>query len=55
MTTLKKIQQGITDLAIVVLILALGTVAVIAVSPWLIAARIRNRRTLNSRLKHTVE
>lgn len=50
MTTLKKIQQGITDLAIMILILALGIVATIVVSPWIIAAYLGNRK----RVKHEI-
>lgn len=45
---INKITQFLKDLALVILILAVGTVAFIAVSPWLLAAYIRNKRRVDS-------
>lgn len=41
---INKITQFLKDLALVTLILAVGTIAFIAVSPWLLAAYLRNRK-----------
>lgn len=44
MAMINKITQFLKDLALVTLILAVGTIAFIAVSPWLLAAYLRNRK-----------
>lgn len=49
---INKITQFLKDLALVILILAVGTVAFIAVSPWILAGYMRNRQRVNSYIKN---
>lgn len=48
METIKKTVQFLKELTLFTVILAVGTVAFIAVSPWILAAYIRNKRRVDS-------
>jgi len=46
--TMKKIVQFLKELTLFIAILAAGTIVFIVVSPWILAAYMRNRRRINS-------
>lgn len=48
MATMKKTVQFFKELTLFSAILAAGTIVFIAVSPWILAAYIRNKRRVDS-------
>ncbi len=45
---INKITQFLKDLSLILVILAVGTIVFIAVSPWILAAYMRNKRRVDS-------